>query len=388
MPSNTTHHAHAHTRRQPVNLHLDLPPHSPPQHIPPQTQVVQPPVRPPSRSEFLLRETLLKDGEEREKERRRRPSTGHQRRPSLGANERLPDIGHERRPSCDVASNAMPKQRRASLNRSVTDGDLDLRPVARSPPPLPSTSPLTPHEHILRARLERVLSASSMHSQSSQPNPYEERMVYSPKPRREETPLYLPTPVSAGGASPIQKTGDFFTSQNSRSTSRARSRTEPAPTPLSLPSTSSSRSQSLLFSGPSKTATMPSSRPPPSPATPRKKFAMGLETVPSVSDLRGRGKGRRHEDGMEMITPPPTPPPAAFHLNLAITPIKPPHQRHHTRSNTFDAHTASAQCRQQPGYVSFASVDGLGEPESSEVESEVEADRTREKGKGKWLGIF
>uniref|UniRef100_A0A0W0F220 Uncharacterized protein n=1 Tax=Moniliophthora roreri TaxID=221103 RepID=A0A0W0F220_MONRR len=371
MPSNPTPiYAHASTRRHPVNLHLDLPPHSPPQQGPPaQIQAVQPPARPPSRSEFLLRETLLKDGEGREKERRRRLS--------LSGNEGQPSVRHERRSSSGTNDMPTPRQRRLSLNRSVTDGDLNLHPRSKSPLPLPPSLPLTPHEQILRARLERVLSASSMHSQSLQTDTYEEMRM----------PQYLPTPVSAGGASPVQKTGDFFASENNRSTSRTRSRTEPVPTPLSPPTPSSShpRRPSLSYHG--GHSTVASSRSPPSPMAPKKKFTLGLETVPSMSDLRGRGRSRR-DSGMEMVTPPPTPPPAAFHLNLTFTPIRPPHHPSSPKANSFDAHTASAHCRQLPGYVSFASVDGLGEPESSEVESEVEEIRRRDRNKGRWLGIF
>ncbi|KAL0566363.1 hypothetical protein V5O48_015649 [Marasmius crinis-equi] len=51
------------------------------------------------------------------------------------------------------------------------------------------------------------------------------------------------------------------------------------------------------------------------------------------------------------------------------------------KSSRFDIQSASVQCRAQEGYVSFAAVDGLGEPEASENEDAAQ----QQERKRRWL---
>ncbi|KZP22325.1 hypothetical protein FIBSPDRAFT_859627, partial [Athelia psychrophila] len=85
------------------------------------------------------------------------------------------------------------------------------------------------------------------------------------------------------------------------------------------------------------------------------------------------------DNGSEESSSPPTsgghsPPIPASHLphthrrtaRSPRTPMTPPDSPH-----AFDAKTAGAACRQMEGYVSFAHVEGLGEPDADSSEDEI-----------------
>ncbi|ESK87019.1 hypothetical protein Moror_11979 [Moniliophthora roreri MCA 2997] len=378
-------------KRNPTDLHLDLPPAN-------INMAVQPPARPPSRSEFLLRETLLKD--ELSKERKKGDE-----RSSLGVDESRARAG----PGHDHGH-----RRRASLNRSMTESELARPRPSPSRTTSPSRPPLTPHEQVLRARLERVLSASSMFGYPTPSDPYANedtnresrprhvKRASLPGPARSwdtgnETPSssesidhdqdprgYLATPLTSGGHTP--KDLEFFAS---RATSRSRSRTEPSrPAPHYSPSKPSHQSPKFTRS-----------RSPINSHSQSQSVSDARSESSTSSSYRNsylyanKGKGRATEDvtehsELEMITPPPTPPSGTSVMSLPISKssqtreIEVPHTNMPTTPRKFDAQLASQQCRQLQGYVSFASVEGLGEPVGDEREVTVGTERRR------WLGLF
>lgn len=77
---------------------------------------------------------------------------------------------------------------------------------------------------------------------------------------------------------------------------------------------------------------------------------------------RRRNSSRRQspESPPELLTPPPTPP--------------------------FDARTAAETCKRMDGYVSFASVEGLGEPPGLDMDSDDSEEGLRRWAK--WLRMW
>ncbi|KDQ55655.1 hypothetical protein JAAARDRAFT_59641 [Jaapia argillacea MUCL 33604] len=69
------------------------------------------------------------------------------------------------------------------------------------------------------------------------------------------------------------------------------------------------------------------------------------------------------------------PPPSSYH----------PHIHHHQRSASFNAQTASQLCRQMDGYVSFRNVEGLGVPPEEDLE---EGEGRERRGLGRVWGWF
>ncbi|KAG7098130.1 hypothetical protein E1B28_000101 [Marasmius oreades] len=119
----------------------------------PPIRMSSPSHRPPSRSEFLLRETLLKDELQRDRERESEPTQSH----------------HEDPRECFPPNKSLP--RRACLHRSVTEGTGTL-PRATSLSPtrrhhhhrsLPHPNPHfdSPYDQILRARLDKVITCAA-----------------------------------------------------------------------------------------------------------------------------------------------------------------------------------------------------------------------------------
>ncbi|KAK7043077.1 hypothetical protein VNI00_008431 [Paramarasmius palmivorus] len=364
---------------------------------------LQTPARPPSRSEFLLRETLLRDELTRDRDK-------GDERSGLGMEESRagPSSGNGHR-------------RRASLNRSMTESELPRPRPSLSRATSPSRLPLTPHEQVLRARLERVLSASSMLGYPTPSNPYANEEARSSRPKHvkraslpgpgspwnteSSTPsssesidydqeLYLPTPLSANSRAKrdmeLLATGTTMT--------RSRSRTEPSrPAPRHSPSKIPTPShQSPRYSrsrSPITSHSKSHSHPPP-------QFTSDVHSVSSSSSYdthlhSDKGKGRVTEDESgrrtsepEMITPPPTPPTGSSVKSLPISmpshgsEVEVPRTDIPSTPRKFDAQLASQQCRQLQGYVSFASVEGLGEPAEEERDTSVGAERKR------WLGLF
>ncbi|KAJ7071972.1 hypothetical protein C8F01DRAFT_1102021 [Mycena amicta] len=131
-----------------------------------------------------------------------------------------------------------------------------------------------------------------------------------------------------------------------------------------------------------------------------------------AEDTNNGEKPRRVRNG-KLLTPPATPPRHSLVVASANVDLANdlPHAHtdlseytHHTHDEfcsrpTFNARKASAQCRQLEGYVSFAAVEGLGEPPSpgpslGEDDEEELPERRRKRGSlgagivGLWRGTF
>ena len=87
-----------------------------------------------------------------------------------------------------------------------------------------------------------------------------------------------------------------------------------------------------------------------------------ITRVRSTPPVRRRNSSRRQspESPPEPLTPPPTPP--------------------------FDARTAAETCKRMHGYVSFANVEGLGEPPGLDMDSDDSEDGLRRWAK--WLRMW
>lgn len=230
---------------------------------------------------------------------------------------------------------------------------------------------MSQHEQILRARLERVLSASSI-SPPPQSSPYD-HSTKQERPRhvkraslpavaapagmgfgwlwREEgdadtvgedeptSPItYLPTPQTVSLGTPIHG-ADFFSSPESSSKrTRSRSRTDPSP-----------------------------------PRERGRMFTLGLETVPSVDNLRA-SSSTTHTD---MLTPPPTPPERSPHI--------PPRRYSHTENKKDQLQSLgvgsalgrSKSLKQVPTTPRKANAFSAGVPLTEEEELETEAERVK-----------
>ena len=341
-------------------------------HPPPNPMAPSPPTtpttRPPSRSERLLRDTLRRD------ELASPARVHHPRRHSNPSTKAPAD-----HPSTSTSHPSPPLHRSTTAPRrphrphtaSSAHGvaDRDSRPSSPSPssrrephdpahPPPALTLTLTPHEQVLRARLERVLQAGRgiARAESRDRDPRRDR------DRFERRTSIQSTTVSTASSGPCDDSCDelwFFREHpNPLSASPTFSfqahpqdaahhclRSSTDPTPFTPPSpTSSSRSHSHSRHSPSNMH---------SPRLLRHVHPHQLPVVPT------------EYSSDEPLTPPPTPPLLTSPLSH---PPKPPRlvpsAAHPSVSpqTPFNARTASAHCRQIEGYVSFASVEGLGQP--------------------------
>ncbi|KAJ7657385.1 hypothetical protein DFH06DRAFT_461800 [Mycena polygramma] len=101
-----------------------------------------------------------------------------------------------------------------------------------------------------------------------------------------------------------------------------------------------------------------------------------------------QGEGRRRRGG-KLLTPPATPPRCSLVVVAGLDGPDPHAHAHaidegmsaHDRP-TFNARKASAQCRQLEGYVSFAAVEGLGEPPSPGPDGDLDDDEAGKRKRG------
>lgn len=237
-----------------------------------------PPPQSPSRSERLLRDTLLRDA----------------------ASPKVP-ARHSRSPS--------------PSSRSSTDSVKIERATGQFH--------LTPHEQVLRARLERVLRAGQTvvraQSRESVRRSTHRRTSVSEKSEHLESPRHHPhAPCHRRNTS----------SSSSCSCMNRRSNTDPLPTTVPLTPSTPPRSRSRSHSHSHSLSQSHSSD------------SFDTDHMQSGS----------HPHELEPLTPPPTPP-SESDLHSS-TPLP----------GMFNVRKASASCRQMEGYVSFASVEGLGQP--------------------------
>ncbi|CDO76053.1 hypothetical protein BN946_scf184696.g5 [Trametes cinnabarina] len=205
-------------------------------------------------------------------------------------------------------------------------------------------APLTPHEAVLRSRLEDVLKNAK--SGGSRTRSTERRDL--------EHGLSSGSGNSMASSRNLSGEGDFFfgaardvsslTVVFSSSSIADRYGSSPQP---SLTSLSSNDAKA-----------MPSTKPRASmPSSPRRTHAsLHMPSPPSASRhyQRQPSSPASPKDGVSPLTPPPSPP--------------------------FNVRQAAAQIKGMDGYISFANIEGLGMPEGSDEESEEDA-----KSRSRWF---
>ncbi|KAI0784666.1 hypothetical protein C8Q75DRAFT_377439 [Abortiporus biennis] len=250
------------------------------------------------------------------------------------------------------ASKSVPSVPRTSSKRTSLDGGTA------------GVYDMTPHEAVLRSRLEGVLRGAKEQERRTKSR---ERYVYPDE-------KYVGGSSSGGSGSMASSrnmsgSGEgsdwFFSNSNgespyatplmSREQMRARERgnfSPPRPPPLNLPR--SPRQQQVPLSRPPIPHT--ASHPPLVQSRPHVTY-----TTPSSPRHRNLGP----------LTPPPTPPSHGRSASTSSPQYTP-----------FNAREAAAQCRAMNGYVSFANVEGLGVPDEY-LNDDPEDDEA--KGRGRWL---
>ncbi|KAH9895191.1 hypothetical protein C8Q73DRAFT_790358 [Cubamyces lactineus] len=264
---------------------------------------------------------------------------GHAYYPNQPAHGRIAE-------SVPYGTPASPSPARAQLQRAAKSSPAvprrhshsqSVSHVAAHPPTRPSVdderhgcschqpgAPLTPHEVVLRSRLEGVLK----HAQKGGSRT---RSIE----RREVDPgLSSGSGNSMASSRNLSGEGDFFFGANGDS---------------SLTSLSSNESKTTPYTKPR--ASVPSS-----PRRPHASLQMPSHPAPSRPSHGHRqpSSPASSRDGVSPLTPPPSPP--------------------------FNVRQAAAQIKGMDGYISFATIEGLGVPEGSDDESEEDA-----KSRSRWF---
>ncbi|KAH7916632.1 hypothetical protein BJ138DRAFT_1121737 [Hygrophoropsis aurantiaca] len=247
-----------------------------------------------------------------------------------------------------------------------------------------------PHEAVLRSRLERVLSRGM-----------KEMTRERERARRESVST---SAESSSPPSSLRSLSDSHASSGSTGLTAPDTHGESctcACTCRALPTHPQSHDQRARSHR--HTKSMSAAQPPPYPYP----YQHATSTV--ASPLPKRSVTPVTTSPWMMTPLPPSPPlyphspnsphshhsqssPRSPNLNSSSSPRSHPHSPHmpHTPSprskQQFDAHTASIACRQVSGYVSFASVAGLGAPAGMDDDSNGDDGESRGRGRkrGKW----
>lgn len=332
--------------------------------LPPHTQHAQAIARPPSRSERLLRDTLLRDDKERHPvPPSPRRNTHPQSHPHAHLQPQQPR-NHSRRPSYSSYSSASASGDHSPQEYEYGYDDDDDREddreadeqwmrgtvLFRTPMAAPAPAGL-------------VRNKSLGHRRETSPSPSSHR--YSAQHYQQQQ---LPQHQGHGQPqrAPLQR------SANSMPTSLPRSPPASPPSrPASFASPPAARSRSHSHS------TSLSMQLTPHEAVLRAR----LEKVLSM----GRDESAREREAHDWTSSPSSAgsesPPSSHSHSHAHSPPR-SHSRPHAHapgphtppdSPAFNARTASALCRQMEGYVSFACVEGLGEQQGMDAGSDEEA---------------
>ncbi|OSD04144.1 hypothetical protein PYCCODRAFT_1444250 [Trametes coccinea BRFM310] len=183
-------------------------------------------------------------------------------------------------------------------------------------------APLTPHEAVLRSRLEDVLKNAKTGNSRTR----------STERRDVEPGLSSGSGNSMASSRNLSGEGDFFFGANRDS---------------SLTSLSSNDAKAMP-------ATKPRTSMPSSPRRPHASLNMSSPPASSRHVHRQPSSPASPKDGVSPLTPPPSPP--------------------------FNVRQAAAQIKGMDGYISFANIEGLGMPEGSDEESEEDA-----KSRSRWF---
>ncbi|KAL7281380.1 hypothetical protein ACG7TL_004691 [Trametes sanguinea] len=205
-------------------------------------------------------------------------------------------------------------------------------------------APLTPHEAVLRSRLEDVLKNAKTGNSRTR----------STERRDVEPGLSSGSGNSMASSRNLSGEGDFFFGAN-----RDVSSLDAISSSFSDADRDGSSPQSSLTSLSSNDAkAMPATKPrtsmPSSPRRPHASLNMSSPPASSRHVHRQPSSPASPKDGVSPLTPPPSPP--------------------------FNVRQAAAQIKGMDGYISFANIEGLGMPEGSDEESEEDA-----KSRSRWF---
>ncbi|KXN87246.1 hypothetical protein AN958_09037 [Leucoagaricus sp. SymC.cos] len=395
----------------------------------------------------------------------------HSQRPSHSSSPTRDYYSHDYSRSRSRAASPRPSSpspkgsRRQSLHRSPASADGDSqygtmtstlqrhnstparkRPTTTSLPIDNSTLPLTPHEQVLRARLERVLITGRVvdeRERSRERHPYQHHYRQS-----SDTPGWPWSDPNLASTPPKSSSDHGYSQQYiinpiqsyQEQHYRSRSKTDPLTSPP-LPPTFVPRraTMSLTTPAPSSPRLLPHSKPrqyyPPHPQAHRHNSNSSTSTPPLTADASPvlsephdqlAGEEEVVNDVRILLTPPPTPPLFGASSGTATATHTPgsnsrrppgvPMYRCRTGESysssthaspymyrqevdgsveqldlglgyphgtaTFNARKASERCRMMEGYVSFAQVEGLGVPPNGVDDDDSGEDGKRRKSDG------
>ncbi|RDX55230.1 hypothetical protein OH76DRAFT_1397626 [Lentinus brumalis] len=193
--------------------------------------------------------------------------------------------------------------------------------VAAHPPSRATMDPehtLTPHEAVLRSKLEGVLNSAKV----------QDRRTRSVERRDPDSGFSSGSGNSMASSRNMSGEGDFFFSANG----------------------DSSLTSSNSYDGRHRSAT----NGPSSPRAHSRALHMASRASPRSAHRPLSSQGGSSASNASPLTPPPSPP--------------------------FNARQAAAQCRAMDGYISFATIEGLGVPEGNDDDSDEEA-----KSRSRWF---
>lgn len=354
--------------------------------------------------------------------------------PPLSPLSQVPHTRQECACQAEYMSMSSPTRTQSSPSSLVVKDTATAAPKRLSLPPSFSFStsmqqpastlrvPMTPPEQALRARLERVLWEDATASASESEKEKERRKRREREKSRQRSPI-------ADGRRTVSPATSLRSLSNSFRTHRSPSRPPPQPPqPTVLPSDLATRVDNIHM----HTHARPSS---PLSQTQQTYSYSGRSPSQHASSSGSRSRRRTTSDEHSTLeaatvmpmTPPPTPPlspsslpdtPAlkirtegivekeytavdleqdlGLGLGLEIAPASTlsarsisclPHLNPHSRSHSqpaFNALRASERLRNTSGYVSFASVEGLGQPPETPVMENAGESRDEQRGRRGW----
>ncbi|KAI0075874.1 hypothetical protein K474DRAFT_1708667 [Panus rudis PR-1116 ss-1] len=258
------------------------------------------------------------------------------------------------------SAKSAPNVSRSSTSRQSVDHDaLPHSPSHVAPNPVHCGCPsLTPHEAVLRSRLEGVLRGAK---ETERRTKSREREMTSSSSGSGTTSNSMASSrnLSVEGDWFFGPEGESYTSSPTTAASEYASSTTTTTTRKRGGSSSAQLPPHYTLPLPPTPMTTSHPHPPRTPSMKRHhRRSETLQSAPSSATLppqRTRGSstnGRGHPNNLQSqgpLTPPPTPP---------------------TSATSFNARTAAEQCKAMDGYVSFAQIEGLGVPPGLEEDGD------------------
>ncbi|KAF9442863.1 hypothetical protein P691DRAFT_764816 [Macrolepiota fuliginosa MF-IS2] len=353
-----------------------------------------------------------------------------------------------------------PSSPRQPLQRStVSDGNLSLQrhnsiPARKKPASLPAEPlPLTPHEQVLRARLERVLISGRVvdDKERSRERRRSRDRSFTRKDgdgagwtwsERDNHSMLASTPPKSSTSGSSDHSNYLYQNYQHQTHHRSRSKTDPVPPPSTTPATPrrATTATQPVSSYYSKSPSL-APRHPQHPARNNSNSSSAVTTPPLTADaspvlgqdgdlMQQQSQQSIDPDDVRLLTPPPTPPlvgtatPGSTKrpgvamyrtrtrdsTEYASSPYMYPCKRREidgsverldlslgsgapavgpaARCSTFNARKASERCRMMEGYVSFASVEGLGMPPDGVDDDEKEDEGKEDEKRGRGISVI